>query len=335
MSLMKTLAKVALGVAVAKGASSMMKRSNSSASASGSGGGGLLDQLSQMSQGGESGGGLQDLLGSVLGGAQQPTQSGGGLGGLGGLLDGLSNSNTQRGGVETASTGGGLDSLLGGLMGGQSGGGSGGLSDLLGGLTQGGGAGGLGGLMGALTKGGSGGDLGGLLGGLLGGGAAAAAPQAASMDQSGIDFGGQSSSKSFGEQLNSSFASDDELAEPPTPQQEFAAGLMLRAMIQAAKSDGKIDDHEREKLLGQLGDISQQEREFVAAEMAAPVDVRNLAGQVPRGMEPQIYAMSVMAIDLDNRAEAQYLHDLASEMGIDKRGVNHIHAQLGVPSIYG
>lgn len=330
MSLMKTLAKVALGVAVAKGASSMMKRSSSSASASGSGGG-LFDQLSQMSQGGETGGGLQDMLGSVLGGAQQPTQSGGGLGGLGGLLDGLSNSNTQPGSVETSASGGGLDSLLGGLMGS----GSGGLGDLLSNLTQDGQAGGLGSLMGALTKGGSGGDLGGLLSGLLGGGAAAMASQAASIDTSGIDFDGHTSSKSFGEQLNNSFASDDELAEPPTPQQEFAAGLMLRAMIQAAKSDGKIDDHEREKLLGQLGNISQEEREFVAAEMAAPVDVRNLAGQVPRGMEPQIYAMSVMAIDLDNRAEAQYLHDLATAMGIDKRGVNHIHSQLGVPSIYG
>ena len=52
-------------------------------------------------------------------------------------------------------------------------------------------------------------------------------------------------------------------------------------------------------------------------------------------MEAQVYAMSIMGIDLDNRNEAQYLHDLATELGIDKRGVNHIHAQLGVPSIYG
>ncbi len=330
MSLMKTLAKVALGVAIAKGAGAMMNRggSNAPAPAPASGGGGLLDQLSQMSQTGQSGGGLQDMLGSVLGGRQQPS-SGGGPGGLGGLLDGLSNAVTPQGGVETASTGGGLDSLLDGLMGGQSGGGSGeasgGLGGLLGGLTQGGGAGGFGGLMGALSQGGAGGDLGGLLGGLMGG---ATASHAESIPNT-------VSSKSFGEQLNSSFLADDETDDAPSPQQEFAAGLMLRAMIQAAKSDGEIDVGEREKLLGQLGEISPEEREFVTAEMAAPVDVRGLAGQVPNGMEPQVYAMSVMAINLDNRAEAQYLHDLATELAIDKNGVNHIHAQLGVPSIYG
>ncbi len=334
MSLLKTLAKVALGVAVAKGASSMMNRGGSSTQSSG---GGLMDQLSQMSQGGQSGGGLQDMLGSVLGGAQQQQtgENSGGLGGLGGLLDSLSGVGTPRGGVETSQKGGGLDGLLDGLMDDQTLGGSGGLGGLLGSLTQGGSAGGLGGIMGALSQGGSGGDLGGLLGGLLGGGAAATAAHATSTTSIRGSNQDANNGKSFGEKLNRSLAYGDELEEAPTPQQEFAAGLMLRAMIQAAKSDGKIDDHEREKLLGQLGDISQQEREFVAAEMAAPVDVRNLAGQVPQGMEPQIYAMSVMAIDLDNRAEAQYLHDLATEMGIDKRGVNHIHAQLGVPSIYG
>ncbi len=59
-----------------------------------------------------------------------------------------------------------------------------------------------------------------------------------------------------------------------------------------------------------------------------------LARQVPRGLEAQVYTMSVMAIDLDNRNEAQYLHQLASTMGIDQRQVNQIHARLGVPALY-
>jgi uncharacterized membrane protein YebE (DUF533 family) len=262
------------------------------------------------------------------------------------MLDGLSNASTPRGGVETASSAGGLDSLLESLTGGAGGasGGGGGLADLLGGLTgggsggSGGGAGGLGGLMGALTGGGAsgGGDLGGLLGGLLGGGAATATPShAASMAAPGNNASATGNKKSFGEKFNQALAYGDEPDEAPTAGQELAAGLMLRAMIQAAKSDGKIDAGEREKLLGQLGDISPQEREFVAAEMAAPVDVKALARQVPAGLEPQIYAMSLMGIDLDSRVEAQYLHDLATGMGINKSGVNHIHAQLGVPSIYG
>lgn len=308
MSLMKTLAKIAIGVAVAKGVSSMTGKKHGS-----SGGGGLLDTLT--GGGGQTtsrGGSLEDMLGSVLGGGSEAAdrQSGG----LGGMLDSLSNASTPRGGVNTASSsGGGMDSILEGLTGGGS---SGGLGGLLGGLTGGGAGGGLGGLMGGLTKGG-GGDLGGLLGGLMGGGAAAV------------------TTKSFGNKFNDLLSGVDEEEEPPTAGQEMAAGLMLRAMIQAAKSDGKIDDVEREKLLGRLGDVSAEERAFVNAELASDIDIAGLAAQVPNGLEAQVYAMSVMGIDLDSRVEAQYLHDLATAMGLDKDGVNHIHAQLGVPSIYG
>ena len=308
MSLMKTLAKIAIGVAVAKGVSSMTGKKRGS-----SGGGGLLDALT--GGGGQTtsrGGSLEDMLGSVLGGGSKAAdrQSGG----LGGMLDSLSNASTPRGGVNTASSsGGGMDSILEGLTGGGS---SGGLGGLLGGLTGGGTGGGLGDLMGGLTKGG-GGDLGGLLGGLMGGGAAAV------------------TTKSFGNKFNDLLSGVDEEEEPPTAGQEMAAGLMLRAMIQAAKSDGKIDDVEREKLLGRLGDVSAEERAFVNAELASDIDIAGLAAQVPNGLEAQVYAMSVMGIDLDSRVEAQYLHDLATAMGLDKDGVNHIHAQLGVPSIYG
>lgn len=167
-------------------------------------------------------------------------------------------------------------------------------------------------------------------GGLLGAGAAAAAPKSKS---TGKDKSANKQN-SFGGKFNQSLSRGGEPDIAPTPQQEVAAGLMLRAMIQAAKSDGKIDDSEREKLLGKLGDISTQERDFVNAELAAPIDVKGLARQVPGGMEAQVYAMSIMGIDLDNQTEAQYLHDFAAELGIDKRNVNHIHEQLGVPTIY-
>ena len=98
-------------------------------------------------------------------------------------------------------------------------------------------------------------------------------------------------------------AANPESGIEPSADQESAAGLMLRAMIQAAKSDGKVDDAEREKLIGQLGDdVDSQEAAFVQAEMKAPVDVDGLVGQAPRGMEPQVYAMSVIAINLVSQA---------------------------------
>lgn len=311
MSLMSTLAKVAVGVAVAKGVGHMMKKPDN---ATGSAGGLLGGQASAAQQ--SSGGGLENLMGSLLGGGQG--SAGGGAGGLGGILEQLSGAGGAGG------AGGGLNDVLGGLMGGGggAGGASGGLGGLMGALGGGssGGGGGLGGLLGALGGAAGSGSAAGGLGGLLGalsGGATEERPQA-----------------SFGEVLNSSFSQNDTPEIPPSPAQEVAAALMLRSMIQAAKCDGNLDEAEKEKLLGKLGDISPEEMEFVQAELGSPVDVNGLASQVPQGLEAQVYAMSVMAIDLDSQAEAQYLDQFAKALGLQGEMVNGIHNQLGIPALY-
>jgi len=182
-----------------------------------------------------------------------------------------------------------------------------------------------------------GGMLGGSLGGALGGAGAARAAMPEAMPEAAPEANKADKSKSgkarrsFAEELNRSLAGEE---PEPAPEHELAAALMLRAMIQAAKCDGRIDAEEQAKLLEKLGDVSPEERAFVEAELAAPVDVEGLARQVPEGLEPQVYAMSVLAIDLDSQAEAQYLHQLAQALGLGKSDVNHIHAQLGAPALY-
>lgn len=292
MSLMKTLAKVAIGVAVAKGIGSVMQKGASAGSSAPSEG--------RTRHGGEFSpepGGFEDRMGEMLGKSARRDQGGAG-GGLGDLLDQLGGGRAQQG---KAPGGASLEDMLGGLTGGSARGGggapSGGLGDLLKGA-------------------GGGGGLGDLLGGLLGGAAS------------------QGGGGSFGDLLNQSLQRSGEPDVAPTAEQEAGAALMLRAMIQAAKSDGKIDDAERQKLLDNLGDVSPQERDFVNRELSQPVDAKGLARQVPRGMEQQIYMMSLMGIDLDNRNEAQYLHDLATAMDIGQGDVNSIHDSLGVPRIY-
>ena len=69
-------------------------------------------------------------------------------------------------------------------------------------------------------------------------------------------------------------------------------------------------------------------------ELQQRIDVVGLAQQVPSGLEQQVYMMSVMAIDLDSQAEAQYLHQFADAMNVDKRQVNAIHDRLGVQRLY-
>ena len=312
MSLMKTLARVAAGVMLAKGVGAVM-RNQSGASQSGTGTtqrqgkGGLLNDLFGNNLDPQNQGSLRGRLGEVLGGrnGSEPgsgrpyggANSAGAQGGLGGLLDSLTGS--SRGGGSSSS---GLGGLLGQLGGARSGTGSGSSS------------GGLGDL------------LGGLLGGAAGGAAAGSLAQKDSQPQN---------EASFGELFNDAVARDDEPEIAPTPEQNAVAGLMLRAMIQAAKSDGRIDEDEKQRLLGHLGDsLDDDERQFIREQMAMPVDAAALAREVPKGLEAQVYLMSLLAIDFDSEAEARYLHDLAQSMGLPRETVNGIHEEAGAIPLY-
>ncbi|MBY0394192.1 MAG: tellurite resistance TerB family protein, partial [Novosphingobium sp.] len=114
----------------------------------------------------------------------------------------------------------------------------------------------------------------------------------------------------------------------PGREEELSAALMLRAVIQAVKCDGDLDDAERERLTQAMGEASQREVRAVEAELQRPVDVKGLARAVPAGLEPQVYMASLMAIDLDSRAEADYLHELASALGaLDGSGASALSNQ--------
>lgn len=295
MSLMGTLAKVAIGVAVAKGIGGLMKSGGGVTTSRSSGGGSIFGGAHSPRTSGD----LGDVMGDILSGGQSGGMSGGTVtrsspgsssGGLGGLLEELTRGS---GGASQAGTGGGLNDVLGGLTKSLGGGGS---------------------------AGGMGGGLGDLLGGLLGAGLGSAA---------GSGMGG-----GFGDVLNSALGNKGEPEMAPSQPQEAAAALMLRAMIQAAKSDGKIDAAEKDKLMKNLTDATPDEMSFVKQELAAPIDVDGLVAQVPQGLQPQVYAMSLLAIDLDNQNEAQYLHALATGMGLDRQTVNAIHAKVGVQPLY-
>lgn len=255
---------------------------------------------SGMLRGKTGGGGLGGMLGSALGQGQQGQQGGGLAGGLGGLLGG---GNQQGGGLA-----GGLGSLLGGAS--QQGGGLGGL---LGGNQQQGG-GGLGGLLGGQAQQGGAGGLGGLLDS-LGGGAGGGA-------------GG-----SLGGMLNAQLTGEPE----PEPQagQEEEAKILIRAMLNSAKSDGNFDASEQEKILKQVGDMSQEDADFINDELSKPLDAQGFIASVPAGMQQQVYLMSLLAIDLDSQEEAQYLDQLVKGFGMSEQDANAIHSKLGVPTLYG
>ncbi|WP_292287023.1 DUF533 domain-containing protein [Marivita sp.] len=119
------------------------------------------------------------------------------------------------------------------------------------------------------------------------------------------------------------------------PQAEETASLMLRAMIQAAKSDGGIDEAERAKILETVGDDADPDDiAFVQEQLAAPVDAESLAKDTPEALRAQVYSASLMTIRLDTQPEAQYLDTLARCMDLDQPTVNSLHLQMGVQPLY-
>ena len=98
-----------------------------------------------------------------------------------------------------------------------------------------------------------------------------------------------------------------------------------------------VDDnvlHQLQKLMANLGDATPEELAFVKTCLDAPVSIPNLVAHVPAGMQAQVYTMSLMAINLDSQAEAQYLNDLAAALGLTRAAVDQIHSHLGVASLY-
>ncbi|MBT25440.1 DUF533 domain-containing protein [Thalassobius sp. S69A] len=112
---------------------------------------------------------------------------------------------------------------------------------------------------------------------------------------------------------------------------EENARLMIRAMIQAAKSDGQIDAAEQEAILSHLEGASDEEIAFVQAELAAPVDVTGLAQDTGDAAKAQVYSAALMPITVNTDAEKQYLNGLATALGLEAEKVSEIHAAMGKP----
>lgn len=356
MNLVGTLAKVAVGVLVARGVGKMIGKGKTGGGAGGPSGGnqplprndgpgGLFDDAdpgSSPAVGGlpKSSSEIDDLLNDIGGGKTRDPSGRS----LDDLLGGASSSTTQkRSGpgledllesIKRGSTGqqggGGLGGLLGKVLSGgaakPSGGQrprGGGLEDLLDGLKR----------AGAQQRGGgrAGGGLGDILGKVLSGGGASAGGLGGILDSLGGSKQ-QPGGGSLGSLLNDALGG--QTLRAVKPDENAQAEILLRGMINAAKSDGQIDREEQAMILENLGDVSQDELDFVRNEMAQPVNIHGFIRSVPKGLEQQAYMMSLLGIKLDSRAEAEYLDQLAEGMGISHDVANQIHEQVGAPKLY-
>jgi len=109
--------------------------------------------------------------------------------------------------------------------------------------------------------------------------------------------------------------------------------ILLKAMINASKSDGIIDAQEQGKIIDFMGNLSKEEKNFVKKEMQTPLDSKTFLQEIPKGMEKQVYYMSLFAIDLDVEAEKDYLKMLERELKLTKDEVATIHDDLGISEL--
>lgn len=112
--------------------------------------------------------------------------------------------------------------------------------------------------------------------------------------------------------------------------QEELGKTLVRAMIAAAKADGRIDAEEKEAIFERLKTmpLSAEEKAWVFDELSTPLDVNAV---VARADTPEhaaeIYAASLVAISADTATEQAYLEVLAIKLKMDPALVAEIHRQ--------
>lgn len=131
------------------------------------------------------------------------------------------------------------------------------------------------------------------------------------------------------------------IASPPPPPAPGASSqapqgadpvLLLRAMIAAAYADGVLDDTERSRItfrLEQAG-LTGEERDFMRRELDAPRPPAEIVSSVTsREAAEQVYAFSLLAIEVNTDAERAYLEDLRRALGLDPGMAADIVRRIG------
>lgn len=123
---------------------------------------------------------------------------------------------------------------------------------------------------------------------------------------------------------------DDDEKAPADQMDDEQAMIIIRAMTNAAKADGTVDQSEIDAIIERAGDLDDEEQEILRNELNAPLDLDDFIDSVPSGMEADVYAASMLPIEVDTVAEAEYLRNLAAGLGLEEDQIADIHDALGV-----
>jgi len=120
----------------------------------------------------------------------------------------------------------------------------------------------------------------------------------------------------------------------PQPGQEAdLTRALLRAMIGAAKADGRIDAMEQQRIFQQVNELGAdaEMRSFVMEQLAQPLDLDAIVSSAscPESAA-EIYAASLIAVDPSGAVEKGYLAMLAARLKLDPGLVDHLHGNVAL-----
>ncbi|MBK4713806.1 MULTISPECIES: tellurite resistance TerB family protein [Tenebrionibacter/Tenebrionicola group] len=136
----------------------------------------------------------------------------------------------------------------------------------------------------------------------------------------------------YKDKIRQSHQGEPEWGRHTTPLDMRTERLIL-ALVFAAKSDGHIDDKERQNIEQHLREagVEQQARALVQQAIEQPLDPQRLAQGVQNEEEAlELYFLSCAAIDIDHFMERSYLNALGDALKIPqdvREGIAHDIAQ--------
>lgn len=124
---------------------------------------------------------------------------------------------------------------------------------------------------------------------------------------------------------------------PETPAEERVleskAELVIKGMINIAKADGQVSADEVQRIVGKLQEngMGADAQSWIMDELRRPLDLDAFVAQIPnQEVAAEVYAASLLAVEVDTPEERRYLEQLASKTGLHPMVTQYIQNTLGV-----
>lgn len=107
--------------------------------------------------------------------------------------------------------------------------------------------------------------------------------------------------------------------------------ILVRAMMAAARADGRLDAKESQAIFQRIEtlDLAPDVKAMLVEEMGKPVDIDAIVqSATSQELAAEIYIASLLAIDVDTVEEQSYLNMLAARMKLPRELVNQLHQEV-------